>query len=141
MRSFPTAKGAPMPSALRAMLAATRQQELIRKAERERQAAGASGAAQLLRRMHGRLVALCRGPLMSSRTNDVVLGDGSSIHIRPLRVEDRAMYERAVCGLSPRSRYLRFAAPMPRISERLLDQMMRFDGARHVVYAALSADE
>jgi acetyltransferase len=43
--------------------------------------------------------------------------------------------------MSPRSRYLRFAAPMPSMSEPLLDQMMRLDASRHVVYAALTLDE
>ena len=47
------------------------------------------------------------------------------------------MYRAAVAGLSERSRYLRFAAPLPRLSEALLDQMMDVDGTRHVVYVAL----
>ena len=40
-----------------------------------------------------------------------------------------------------RSRYLRFAAPLSGLSEPLLDQMMDFDGARHVVHAALTPEE
>jgi acetyltransferase len=51
------------------------------------------------------------------------------------------MYRAAVAGLSARSRYLRFAAPLPQLSESLLDQMMDFDGTRHVVYAALTPGE
>jgi RimJ/RimL family protein N-acetyltransferase len=70
-----------------------------------------------------------------------VLYDNRIVRIRPLRLTDRAKYEKAVAGLSARSRYLRFAAPIPRMSERLLDQMMQFDGNRHVVYAALTRDE
>jgi RimJ/RimL family protein N-acetyltransferase len=109
-----------MHSALRQMLAETRQEELMRVAERERRAARAT-----------------RPPAHE----DVLLGDGRGVRIRPLRAEDRAKYARAVAGLSPRSRYLRFAAPLPRISQGLLDQMMDFDGARHVVYGALTTDE
>jgi RimJ/RimL family protein N-acetyltransferase len=70
-----------------------------------------------------------------------VLHDGRGVCVRHLRPADRAMYRDAVAGLSPRSRYLRFAAPMPMMSESLLDQMMDFDGDRHVVYAALTPDE
>ena len=72
---------------------------------------------------------------------DFTLDDGRSARIRPLRPADRAKYEEAVAGLSARSRYLRFAAPLPRMSEDLLDQMMQIDGNRHVVYAALTLDE
>jgi acetyltransferase len=72
---------------------------------------------------------------------DVALDDGRGARIRPLRPTERAKYKEAVDGLSARSRYLRFASPLPRISERLLDQMMGFDDDRHIVYAALTADE
>jgi len=70
----------------------------------------------------------------------LVLVDGRSARIRPMRRDDRAMYRDAVAGLSARSRYLRFAAASPRISESLLNQMMAFDGDRHVVHAALTPD-
>lgn len=70
-----------------------------------------------------------------------MLNDGRAICVRRLRTSDRARYEAAVAGLSPRSRYLRFAAPITSISGPLLDQMMCIDDARHVVYAALTPDE
>ncbi|HEY4428101.1 MAG TPA: GNAT family N-acetyltransferase [Solirubrobacteraceae bacterium] len=68
------------------------------------------------------------------------LDDGRTVYVRQLRAEDRQLYSDAVAGLSPRSRYLRFAAPVPRISESLLDQMMDLDGDRQVAYAALVPD-
>ena len=72
----------------------------------------------------------------------LVLADGRSARIGPMRPEDRAMYRDAVAGLSDRSRYLRFAAPVPRrISDRLLNTMMALDGDCHRVYAALTPDE
>lgn len=71
----------------------------------------------------------------------LVVGDGRCVLVRALRHDERAKYRDAVAGLSPRSRYLRFAAPLPRISEPLLDRMMEFDGERHVVYAAFTTDE
>ena len=74
-------------------------------------------------------------------TRELVLHNGRIVRVRPLVWSDRAIYERAVMDLSPRSRYLRFFAPMPRISERLLDQMTHTDGSRHVACVALTPDE
>jgi RimJ/RimL family protein N-acetyltransferase len=65
-------------------------------------------------------------------------GVETSVTIRRLRASDRGMYEQAVAGLSPRSRYLRFAAPLPTLSEPLVDRMMSLDGARHVALAAVT---
>ena len=74
-------------------------------------------------------------------TRDFVLHDGRVVRVRPLRPTDRVIYERAVMDLSPRSRYLRFLTPLPRLSEKLLDQMTQTDGYRHVAHVALSLDE
>jgi acetyltransferase len=74
-------------------------------------------------------------------TRELVLHNGRIVRVRPLVWTDRAIYERAVTDLSPRSRYLRFFAPMPRLSERLLDQMTHTDRHRHVAYVALTPDE
>jgi len=73
-------------------------------------------------------------------TRELVLRDRHLVRVRPLTATDRSIYERAVMDLSPRSRYLRFFAPIPRLSERLLDQMTQTDGDRHVAYVALTAD-
>lgn len=48
----------------------------------------------------------------------LLLEDGRSVRVRQLRPADRAMYREAVAGLSPRSRYLRFAAPCRRRGAR-----------------------
>ena len=74
-------------------------------------------------------------------SRELVLHNGRIVRVRPLVWSDRAIYERAVMDLSPRSRYLRFFAPMPRLSERLLDQMTHTDGHRHVAHVALTPDE
>jgi acetyltransferase len=74
-------------------------------------------------------------------TREFVLHDRRMVRVRPLRWTDRAIYERAVLDLSPRSRYLRFFAPIPRLSQRLLDLMTQTDGRRHVAYVALTLDE
>jgi acetyltransferase len=74
-------------------------------------------------------------------TREFVLHDTRIVRVRPLRSSDRAIYERAVIDLSPRSRYLRFFTPIAKPSERLLDQMTRIDGHRHVAYVVLTPDE
>jgi acetyltransferase len=73
-------------------------------------------------------------------TREFLLDDRRTVCVRPLRPTDRATYERAVIDLSPRSRYLRFFAPLAKPSERLLDQMTQTDGHRHVAYVALTPD-
>jgi acetyltransferase len=76
-----------------------------------------------------------------SETRDLPLRDGRLARVRPLRPSDRDLYERAVLDLSPRSRYLRFLAPIPRLSARLLDQMTHPDGYLHVAHVALDVEE
>src|SRR5690349_1456778 len=78
-------------------------------------------------------------PLIDTR--DFVLHDGRLVRVRPLRPTDRAIYERAVVDLSPRSRHLRFLAPIVKPSERLLDQMTQTDGYLHVAHVALTLQE
>lgn len=72
---------------------------------------------------------------------ELVLPDGERLRVRPMRRADRAKYVAGVAALSPRSRYQRFAAPIPKLSERQIDQMMCIDGERHVVLGAFTADE
>ena len=67
--------------------------------------------------------------------------DGRRFLIRRMRAEDRALYEAGVAALSERSRYLRFASPVPRLNKHLLDQLMDLDEHRHVAYAALTLDQ
>jgi RimJ/RimL family protein N-acetyltransferase len=79
--------------------------------------------------------------LPTQHPRDFALADGRNVRIRPLHAADRAIYEAAVYSLSPRSRYLRFFAPIEKMSERMLDQMTQVDGHRHVVWLALPPDE
>jgi len=74
-------------------------------------------------------------------TLDLFLDDRRRARVRPLLPTDRGTYRAAVLDLSPRSRYLRFFAPIVKPSERLLDQMTHADGQRHVAYVALTPDE
>jgi GNAT superfamily N-acetyltransferase len=79
--------------------------------------------------------------ILTTETREFFLDDRRTVRVRPLRPTDRATYARAVVDLSPRSRYLRFFAPIAKPSERLLDQMTQVDGDRHVAYVALTPDE
>ena len=59
--------------------------------------------------------------------NDVVLSDGGTAHIRPIRADDieqlRALHGR----LSPQSIYFRFFSPIPRIPEPQLHHLVEVD--------------
>lgn len=58
---------------------------------------------------------------------DVVLRDGSTMHIRPIRPEDAGALQRFHLAQSPESTYLRFFAPMGRLSETDLERFTRVD--------------
>jgi RimJ/RimL family protein N-acetyltransferase len=53
--------------------------------------------------------------------------DGASLAVRPLEPTDRAALSAGVERLSAESRYRRFAAPLPRLSERDLDRLLDLD--------------
>ena len=76
-------------------------------------------------------------PTAAAEGELVTLRDGQDVLVRPLRPSDRETYAEAVAGMSARSRYLRFAAPKPRFSDRELDFLTQPDGDRHVALVAL----
>jgi acyl-CoA synthetase (NDP forming)/RimJ/RimL family protein N-acetyltransferase len=67
---------------------------------------------------------------------DVVLRDGSTTHVRPIRPEDADAIQRFQMAQSERSTYLRFFAALQRIPDRMLTQLVTVD---HVRRAALVA--
>lgn len=67
---------------------------------------------------------------------DVVLRDGSTTHVRPIRPEDSDALQRFQMAQSERSTYLRFFAALQRIPDRMLTQLVTVD---HVSRAALVA--
>ncbi|MFE7503938.1 GNAT family N-acetyltransferase [Promicromonospora sp. NPDC057488] len=67
---------------------------------------------------------------------DVVLRDGSTTHVRPIRPDDADALQRFQMAQSERSTYLRFFAALQRIPDRLLTQLVTVD---HVRRAALVA--
>ncbi|WP_432509015.1 bifunctional acetate--CoA ligase family protein/GNAT family N-acetyltransferase [Kineococcus auxinigenes] len=67
---------------------------------------------------------------------DVVLRDGATAHVRPIRPSDADLVAAFHSRQSEESRYLRFFAPMPRLSSRDLE---RFTNVDHVDRVALVA--
>src|SRR3954470_17866655 len=57
----------------------------------------------------------------------LTLQDGTVLLVRPLESEDRELLDTAVTKLSPLSRYLRFAAPKPRLTKADLDRLLDLD--------------
>src|SRR3954469_14468034 len=57
----------------------------------------------------------------------LTLQDGTVLLVRPLESEDRELLDAAVAKLSPQSRYLRFAAPKPRLTKADLDHLLDLD--------------
>jgi RimJ/RimL family protein N-acetyltransferase len=70
----------------------------------------------------------------------VVLRDGARVPVRPLERGDRAELAAMVGRLSERSRYLRFAAPKPRLTSRELDHLVDVDHHRNEALVAIDPD-
>ena len=64
--------------------------------------------------------------------------DGSTVAIRPLQPHDRAALAAGILRLSERSRYLRFASPVPVLRSSTLDRLLDLD---HLHREALVASD
>jgi acetyl coenzyme A synthetase (ADP forming)-like protein len=73
--------------------------------------------------------------------SDVVLADGGTVHVRPLRVDDSdalvGLYER----LSAESIYLRFFSPVPRPTAAQLERLTELDAHERFAFVAELGDE
>jgi RimJ/RimL family protein N-acetyltransferase len=67
----------------------------------------------------------------------LTLGDGTTLLVRPLERSDRAALADAVTRLSDRTRYLRFAASKPRLTEKELDRLTDVDHHGHEALLAI----
>jgi RimJ/RimL family protein N-acetyltransferase/nucleotide-binding universal stress UspA family protein len=67
------------------------------------------------------------------------LRDGSSVLIRPIAPEDRELLRTGFEQLSDRSRYMRFQAPMPTLSDEQLSYLTAVDHHDHEALVALDA--
>ncbi|MBT0769212.1 GNAT family N-acetyltransferase [Kineosporia sp. J2-2] len=68
---------------------------------------------------------------------DVVLRDGATAHLRPITADDADALQRFHVHQSPDSTYLRFFAPMPRLSPRDLHHFTNVDHRDRVALIAL----
>lgn len=71
---------------------------------------------------------------------DVVLRDGVTTHVRPIRPEDADALQRFHVGQSERSTYLRFFSAMERLSDRDLERFTRVDHQDRVALVAVAPD-
>jgi RimJ/RimL family protein N-acetyltransferase len=61
------------------------------------------------------------------RAADVLLSDGGTVHIRPIRESDADQVVALHSRFSDRTRYLRYFSPYPRIPERDLKRFVTVD--------------
>jgi acyl-CoA synthetase (NDP forming)/GNAT superfamily N-acetyltransferase len=61
------------------------------------------------------------------KSADVLLSDGSAVHMRQIRPDDAAAIVAFHSRMSDRTRYLRYFSPYPRIPERDLDRFVNVD--------------
>lgn len=69
------------------------------------------------------------------------LRDGTSVLVRPVRESDKPLLLRGFEQLSEESRYLRFHAPKPTLTEDELRYLTEVDGESHFAIGALRLDE
>lgn len=65
------------------------------------------------------------------------LGDGTTVLLRPFRPRDGGLLVAGFDRLSPLSRYRRFLAPVPRLTESMLAFLTSVDGVDHRAWGAV----
>ena len=72
---------------------------------------------------------------------DVLLRDGRTAHIRPIRPDDAALLVDFYGRVSDESKYYRFFSPMPRLSDRDVARFTRVDHVDRVAFILLLSGE
>jgi acyl-CoA synthetase (NDP forming)/RimJ/RimL family protein N-acetyltransferase len=72
---------------------------------------------------------------------DVVLADGATAHVRPIRPGDGALLTDFHARQSPQSIYYRYFSPRPRLSERDVERLTHVDYVDRFALVAVRADE
>ncbi|MFH5823039.1 GNAT family N-acetyltransferase [Georgenia sp. AZ-5] len=72
---------------------------------------------------------------------DVILRDGATMHIRPIRPEDAEALQRMHVAQSAQSIYFRFFAPLPRLGERDLHRFTHVDHHDRVALVLVQGEE
>src|SRR2546430_537900 len=78
--------------------------------------------------------------MVMARDADVLLADGSTVHIRPIEPEDAGKIVELHSRLSMRTRYLRYFSPYPRIPDRDLQRFVHVDHRDREALVVSSAD-
>ena len=65
---------------------------------------------------------------------DVLLRDGRTAHIRPIRPEDAELLVEFYARVSDESKYYRFFSPMPQLSERDVERFTQVDHVDRVAF-------
>jgi GNAT superfamily N-acetyltransferase len=74
------------------------------------------------------------------RTTEVTLRDGTSVRLRPIVPEDKAILVEGFRRLSPESRFRRFMAPIEELTADQLRFLTEIDYADHFAWVALDLD-
>ena len=75
---------------------------------------------------------------MRDRSADVLLSDGSTVHLRQIRTDDAAGIVDLHSRMSERTRYLRYFSPYPRIPERDLQRFVTVDHDQREAFVVLA---
>jgi RimJ/RimL family protein N-acetyltransferase len=70
--------------------------------------------------------------------NHVTLRDGEKVFIRPLKVEDAALYPDFLAEVTPDDLRLRFFAPMREVSPDLIDKLIHYDPEHAMAFIAIA---
>nr|WP_232074981.1 GNAT family N-acetyltransferase [Phytohabitans suffuscus] len=79
-------------------------------------------------------------PPVRDRSADVLLSDGTTVHLRQIRPEDAAGIVAMHSRFSERTRYLRYFSPYPRIPERDLRRFVNVDHDAREAFVIESGD-
>jgi acyl-CoA synthetase (NDP forming)/GNAT superfamily N-acetyltransferase len=92
--------------------------------------------------MHGRRAnsSAEKGSGSAGRSADVLLADGSTIHLRQIRPEDADAIVAMHARFSDRTRYLRYFSPYPRIPARDLARFVNVDHHDREAFVLVSGD-
>lgn len=72
---------------------------------------------------------------------DVLLRDGQAAHLRPIGADDRELLVEFYEHVSAESKYMRFFAPMPRLSDRDLERFTHVDHRDRVAFVLTVAEK
>lgn len=72
---------------------------------------------------------------------DVILSDGGTVHVRPIRPDDGLRIQALHGRLSKESKYLRFFSPMPSLAPSMVDRFVNVDYVDRFALVALLGDD